>query len=99
KEKYETVLSIPNVIGLDIATRSDALSDEVLDYLEELNKRTFLMVELGLQSMHDETLKLINRGHDLKNFQEAVKKLRARGIFVVVHIINGLPGESKEMMI
>ena len=99
KEKYETVLAIPNVIGLDIATRSDALSDEVLDYLEELNQKTFLMVELGLQSMHDKTLKFINRGHDLKNFEEAVLKLRMRGIFTVVHIINGLPGENKEMMI
>ncbi len=99
KEKYEKVLYIPNVIGLDIATRSDALSDEVLDYLEELNKRTFLMVELGLQSMHEKTLKFINRGHDLKNFEEAVKRLKKRNIFVVVHIINGLPGETKEMMI
>lgn len=99
KEKYEKVLHIPNVIGLDIATRSDALSDEVLDYLEELNKRTFLMVELGLQSMHEKTLKFINRGHDLKNFEEAVKRLKEKKIFVVVHIINGLPGETKEMMI
>lgn len=99
KEKYEKVLHIPNVIGLDIATRSDALSDEVLDYLEELNKRTFLMVELGLQSMHEKTLKFINRGHDLKNFEEAVKRLKKRNIFVVVHIINGIPGETKEMMI
>ena len=57
------------------------------------------MVELGLQSMHDKTLKFINRGHDLKNFEEAVLKLRMRGIFTVVHIINGLPGENKEMMI
>lgn len=99
KEKYEKALHIPNVIGLDIATRSDALSDEVLDYLEELNKRTFLMVELGLQSMHEKTLKFINRGHDLKNFEEAVKRLKEKKIFVVVHIINGLPGETKEMMI
>lgn len=99
KEKYESVINLPNVIGLAIATRSDCLEDDVLDYLEELNKRTFLMVELGLQSMHDKTLKLINRGHDLKNFEEAVKKLQARNIFVTVHIINGLPGETKEDMI
>ena len=99
REKYELAQSIPNVIGLDIATRSDALSDEVLDYLEELNQKTFLMVELGLQSMHEATLKFINRGHDLKNFEEAVIKLKERGIFVVVHIINGLPHETKEMMI
>ena len=99
KEKYEQVLNIPNVYGLDIATRSDALSEEVLDYLTELNKRTFLIVELGLQSMHEDTLKFIRRGHDLKNFEDAVKKLKERNIFVVVHIINGLPYETKEMMV
>lgn len=99
KEKYEQVLRIPNVYGLDIATRSDALSEEILDYLSELNKRTFLIVELGLQSMHEDTLKFIRRGHDLKSFEEAVKKLKERNIFVVVHIINGLPYETKEMMI
>ena len=99
KEKYEQVLNIPNVYGLDIATRSDALSEEILDYLTELNKRTFLIVELGLQSMHGDTLKFIRRGHDLKNFEDAVKKLKERNIFVVVHIINGLPYETKEMMV
>lgn len=99
KEKYETILKIPNVIGLSIATRSDAISDECLDYLEELNKKTYLTIELGLQSMHDKTLKLINRGHDLKNFEECVKKLQARNINVVVHIINGLPYETKDMML
>lgn len=99
KEKYEEALSLPNIIGLDIATRSDCLTDEVLDYLSELNKRTFLMVEIGLQSMHDETLKFINRGHTLQNFEEAIKKLKGRNIFTVVHIINGLPYETKEMMV
>ena len=86
KEKYEQVLHLPNVIGLDIATRSDALSDSVLDYLEELNQKTFLMVELGLQSMHEATLKWINRGHDLKNFEEAVKKLKQRALFMKLKI-------------
>ena len=99
KEKFESMLEIPNVIGLDIATRSDCLNDEILNYLSELNKKTFLMVEIGLQSMHDKTLKLINRGHDLKNFEEVIKKLKSRNIFTVVHIINGLPYETKEMMI
>ena len=75
KEKYEQVLTIPNVIGLDIATRSDALNEEILDYLSELNKRTFLMVELGLQSMHEDTLKFINRGHDLQNFIDAIQDM------------------------
>lgn len=99
KEKYETVLKLPNVVGLAIATRSDAISEEVLDYLTELNKRTFLSVELGLQSMHNKTLKLINRGHNLENFTTMVKKLQARKIFVTVHIINGLPHETKKDML
>ncbi len=99
RENYESVLSLPNVVGIDIATRSDALSEEVLDYLSELNNRTFLTVEIGLQSSYDETLKLINRGHDVKNFEYAIKRLQERGIFTVVHIINGLPGETKDMMV
>lgn len=99
KQHFETALNFVNVIGLNIATRSDAILDEVLDYLEELNKKTFLTIELGLQSMHNQTLKLINRGHDLNNFEEMVKKLQKRKINVVVHIINGLPYETKEMMI
>lgn len=99
KEKYETILNLPNVIGLNIATRSDAITDECYDYLEELNKKTDLIIELGLQSMHDKTLKLINRGHDLKNFEKAVKELQKRNIKIVVHIINGLPNETKEDMI
>ena len=99
KKTFEPMLSIPSVVGLDIATRSDALSEEVLDYLSELNERTFLTVEIGLQSSYDETLKLIKRGHDVKNFEDSVRKLQERNIFTVVHIINGLPGETKEMMI
>lgn len=99
KEKYETVLKLPDVVGLSIATRSDAIEEECLDYLEELNKKTFLTVELGLQSMHDKTLKLIQRGHDLNNFETCVKELQKRNISVVVHIINGLPYETKEMML
>lgn len=99
KEKYETILSLENVVGLNIATRSDAIEDDVLEYLDDLNKKCDLVVELGLQSMHEDTLKLINRGHDLNNFEECFKKLKRRGIKVVVHIINGLPFETKEMMI
>lgn len=99
KKYYESILSIDNVIGLSIATRPDAISDEVLEYLDELNKKTFLTVELGLESMHDKTLKYINRGHDLNCFIECFKKLKERNINVVVHIINGLPYETKEMMI
>ena len=99
KEKYETILKLPNVVGLNIATRSDAISKETYDYLSDLNKRTFLTMEIGLQSMHEETLKYINRGHDLANFEKCIKELKKRKIRVVVHIINGLPGETKEMMI
>lgn len=99
KEKYETVLKLPDVVGLSISTRSDAIEEECLDYLEKLNKKTFLTVELGLQSMHDKTLKLIQRGHDLNNFETCVKELQKRNISVVVHIINGLPYETKEMML
>ncbi len=99
KEKYETVLKIDNVIGLAIATRPDAISDECLDYLSELNNRTYLTIELGLQTIHESTAKLINRGHDLKCFETMVKKLRERNIDVVIHIINGLPFETKEMML
>lgn len=99
REKYEAILNLPNVVGLSIATRSDAISDACYDYLEELNKKTFLTVELGLQTAKEETLKFINRGHDLENFVTAVRKLKERNINVVVHIINGLPGETKEDMI
>ena len=99
KEKYESVLKKENVIGIAIATRPDAIEDEVLDYLEELNKNTDVTVELGLQTIHEDTAKLINRCHSLNQFEEMVKKLRKRNIEVVVHIINGLPYETKEMMI
>lgn len=99
KAKYEKVLTYKDVVGLNIATRSDAISDEVLDCLEELNKKTDLTIELGLQSMHPKTLKLIKRGHTLKNFEEMVKKLQEKNIKVVVHIINGLPYETKDEML
>ncbi len=99
KERYETILKLPNVIGLNIATRCDALPNDVLDYLEDLNKRTDLIVELGLQTIHDKTSTLINRGHSLECFTNAVNKLRKRKINIVVHIINGLPYETKDMML
>ena len=99
KEKYETIVKLPNVVGLNIATRADAISDECLDYLTELNKKTYLTIELGLQTIHESTTKLINRCHTLECFEKMVKKLRDRNINVVVHIINGLPYETKEMMI
>ena len=99
KEKYEEILKIDRVVGLNIATRSDAIDSHCLDYLEELNKKTFLNIELGLQTIHEETNKLINRGETLEEFETMVNKLRSRGINVIVHIINGLPYETKEMML
>lgn len=99
KERYETILKLDNVIGLFIATRCDCITDECLDYLTFLNKRTYLTIELGLQTIHENTSKLINRGHTLKEFTDTVKRLRERNIDVVVHIINGLPYETKEMML
>lgn len=99
KEKYETILNLDNVVGLNIATRPDSITDECLDYLEQLSKKTYLTIELGLQTIHDKTSILINRCHTLKCFEDMVKKLRERNINIVVHIINGLPYETKEMMI
>ena len=99
KEIYEPLLKLDNVVGLAIATRPDSITDDVFEYLCELNKKTFLMIELGIQSSNDETLKFINRGHDVKSFDNMVKKLKDNNIFVVAHIINGLPNETKEDMI
>ena len=99
KEKYECILKQDDVIGLNIATRCDAISDDCLDYLEELSKRTFLTIELGLQTIHEKTSILINRCHSLKQFEDMVIKLRKRNINVCVHIINGLPYETEEMML
>ena len=99
KEKFEEALTFPNVVGLAIATRADCISDEIADYLGELAKRTYLEVELGLQSVHDVTGERINRCHSYADFLEGYQKLVDRGIFVCVHIINGLPGEDREMML
>ncbi len=98
-ELYTKILNEPGVIGLNIATRPDAITEECLDYLTELNKKTYLTIELGLQTTNEKTSKLINRCHTLTCFEEMVKKLRERNIDVVVHIINGLPYETKEDMI
>lgn len=99
KEKYELIVKQPNVVGLSIATRPDSITEECLDYLEELATRTYLTVELGLQTIHESTSKLINRCHTLDCFRNMVQELRKRNINVVVHIINGLPYETKEMMV
>ena len=99
KKNFEEVIKYEKVVGLSIGTRPDSITLEVMDYLEDLSKRTYLTVELGLQTIHDKTSKFINRCHTLECFKDCVKELRKRGINVVVHIINGLPYETKEMMI
>lgn len=99
KKAFEEVLTYDGVIGLNISTRPDSITPECMDYLEDLNKRTDLTIELGLQTIHPKTTLLINRGHTLKCFDDCVLQLHKRGIKVLVHIINGLPFETKEMMI
>ncbi|ATP41515.1 TIGR01212 family radical SAM protein [Solibacillus sp. R5-41] len=98
KEKFEAALACEGVMGLSIATRPDCLPDDVVEYLAELNERTYLWVELGLQTVHEKTANLINRAHDYEMYVEGVNKLRKHGIRVVTHIINGLPLEDYNMM-
>ncbi|MBQ9598644.1 MAG: TIGR01212 family radical SAM protein [Clostridia bacterium] len=99
RERFEPVLSQPNVVGISIATRADCLADDVLEYLSELNERTYLIVELGLQTIHDKTGELINRCHTYADFLEGYRKLKERNINVCVHLIDGLPFETRDMMI
>lgn len=98
KQTFEPVLELEGVVGISIATRPDCLPDDVVEYLADLNKRTYLWVELGLQTVHERTALLINRAHDYKTYVEGVEKLRKHNIRVCSHIINGLPLESYEMM-
>ena len=99
KKFVDKLLVINNVVGISIATRPDTLSDDWLAYLNDLNKKTFLTVELGLQSSNEKTLNFINRGHTVNDFTKAVLKLQKRNIFTVAHIIDGLPYENKNDMI
>jgi radical SAM protein (TIGR01212 family) len=99
RANYYLLLEQGGVVGLSISTRPDCLPPEVLDLLSELNKKTKLTVELGLQSMHDRTLALINRGHDYQSFLMAVTDLNRRQIDIVPHIILNLPGETREDML
>lgn len=98
KEKFEAALAQEGVVALSIATRPDCLPDDVVEYLAELNERTYLWVELGLQTVHESTAKLVNRAHDFECYKEGVDKLRKHNINICSHIINGLPGETEEMM-
>lgn len=99
QKNFEEVLSYENVVGLSIATRADCISRETADYLAKLSQRTYLIVELGLQSVFDKTGERINRCHSYADFLRGYELLRERGIPVCVHIIDGLPGENREMML
>lgn len=94
RKKYEEALCSDDCVGLSIATRADCLGSDVLDLLEELSKRTFLQVELGLQTVNDKTAQVINRGYSLDVFTQSVLELQKRGIEVVAHLIVGLPDEE-----
>jgi radical SAM protein (TIGR01212 family) len=99
QELFSDALTVPDVAGLIIATRPDCLPDIILDYLEELSRQTYLWLELGIQSMHDKSLELINRRHDHACSVNAIQRAKARGLRVCAHIILGLPGESREEML
>lgn len=98
KSLYEPALAMKDAVGLSIATRPDCISNATLEYLDEINKRTFLTVELGLQSVFDKTGDIINRCTTYDEFLRCYEKLSERNIAVCVHLINGLPGENREMM-
>jgi radical SAM protein (TIGR01212 family) len=99
KALYERALSFDDVVGLSIGTRSDSVTDEALQYLAELAKEKEIWIEFGIQSIYDETLERINRGHDSANVKEWILKAKAFGLNVCGHLIFGLPGESKAMML
>ena len=98
KKTFEPFIDYPDVVGLAIATRPDCLNEEICDYLYELSLKCDLYIELGLQTIHNQTGELINRGHSYQTFVDAVKQLRKRHLDVCVHIINGLPYETYDMM-
>lgn len=99
REKYYAVLAEPEIEGLVIGTRPDCLSAEILELLAEINRKYFLWIELGLQTIHDSTAAEINRCYELSVFDRAVRELSARNIKTVVHLILGLPGETRDMML
>jgi len=99
KALYEKALSFDNVVGLSIGTRSDSITEETLEYLAELNKDKEIWIEFGIQSVYDETLERINRGHDSDNVKEWIIKSKEAGLHVCGHLIFGLPDETQEMML
>lgn len=98
-DKYEEALRFPGVVGLIIGTRPDCMPDDLSDYLQNLSKSTFLLIEYGVESTCDKTLEYINRGHTYADAVEAVNKTAAKGILTGAHLILGLPGESREMIL
>lgn len=98
REKYSEALKQKDVVGISIATRPDCLDNEILEVIKELNEKTYVIIELGLQTINERISKEINRGYKLRVFEESLKKLRNIGVDVVVHVIFGLPGETKEEM-
>jgi len=99
KALYEKALSFDDVVGLSIGTRTDCITNETLDYLTELSKTKEIWVEYGIQSIYDETLEKINRGHDYENIKSWIKKTKDRDLLVCGHMIFGLPDETQEMML
>lgn len=99
REMYETALSIENCVGMSIATRADCIDEQKAALLGEIAKRTYLTVELGLQTVHDSTALAMNRCHTFADFLRGYELLRENGVNVCVHIIDGLPGETHEMML
>ncbi len=95
KEKYKIIFDYPDIIGLFIGTRPDSINRETYKYLEHLNKRIYLTVELGLQSIHPRSIRFLNRNHSYGEFKKTFSNLRDRNIDVVVHLIIGIPGEDK----
>lgn len=99
QERFEPFAQMDNVVGIAIGTRADCIDEDIAAYLADLNTRTDVYVELGLQTIHDETAKRVNRGHDYETFKKAVALLRRYHLDVCVHIINGLPYETFDMML
>ena len=96
---YEEALKNPKVAGIVVGTRPDCVSDELLDYFTELSKRYYVMIEYGIESTCDNTLQLINRGHDYANAEVAIRKTAGKGLRTAAHLILGLPGENREMIL
>lgn len=99
EEIYREALSIDRVLGLIVGTRPDCLPDEIIGMLARLNREYPVFVELGVESLHDRTLRLVNRGHDSAAAIDAIWRLAAAGLHTGVHLIAGLPGESEEMVL